>query len=58
LNGAADSFLNEVRGEVDFVTEVVTALVGNDEFDGCGTSDLYISDVYLKFLKYLEAEQS
>jgi len=24
--------------------EVIAALVGNDEFDGCGTSDLHVSD--------------
>jgi len=30
--------------------EVVAALVGNREFDGCGTSDLYNSDVYLTVL--------
>ena len=26
------------------VVEVVAALVGNDEFDRCGTPDLHISD--------------
>jgi len=25
--------------------EVVAVLVGDDEFDGCGTPDLHISDV-------------
>jgi len=87
LDSAADGFLNEVRGEFGFLTElivqsvscgcvgrdtltvgvigptelgstvsavkelasgfveVVAALVGNDQFDGCGTSDLHISDV-------------
>jgi len=87
LDSAADGFLNEVRGEFGFLTElivqsvscgcvgrdtltvgvigptelgstvsavkelasgfveVVAALVGNDQFDGYGTSDLHISDV-------------
>ena len=40
--GSTVSAVKELPGGV---VEVVTAFVGNDEFDGCGTSDLHISDV-------------
>jgi hypothetical protein len=38
--------------------EVVAALVGNDKFDGRGTSDLHISDVYPTILKYSGVRRS
>ena len=54
----------ELGGTVGAVTElpggfveVVASLVGNDEFDGGRTSDLYISDVVLTVLKYLGVRQ-
>jgi hypothetical protein len=37
--------------------EVVAVLVGNNEFDRCGASDLHVSDVVLTIFKCLGVER-